>query len=113
MHLGPLIPVIGNRERITRVERAAGQARAGVLADGAAPLQLQLGQIARPLRASEYSGVDAAERQVDDPRQVVVLTAHEVLERFVRKWEGRNQAQRSCQAGASIVERLQLRSDFL
>src|SRR5271168_5287864 len=113
MHLAPLVPAVRNRERIPPDGWGACDARAGVLADGAAPLQLYLGEVALPPGAGEYSLVDSAEREVDDRRQVGVVAALKVLECFVRKWESENKAERSCQAGAGVGERLQHRSDLL
>src|ERR1700687_2710772 len=113
MHLRPLVPAVRDGQRISRGVREASGARAGVLADGAAPLQLYLGEVALPPGAGEYSLVDSAEREVDDRCQVGVVAALKVLECLVRKWEGGNQAERSCQAGAGVGERLQHRSDLL
>src|ERR1700674_2287005 len=112
MHLGPLVPAVRDGQRVARVERATGGARAGVLADGATPLQLQLGQVALPLGAGEESRVDAAEREVDDRRQVGVVTALPFLDGLVRKWEGGNQAERSRQARAGVGQRLKHRSEL-
>src|ERR1700691_1075685 len=113
MHLAPLVPAIRNRERIPPDGRGACDARAGVLADGAAPLQLYLGEVALESGAGEYSLVDSAEGEVDDRTQRDVFTAHKVFVGFVREGEGGNQAERSGQAGAGVGERLQHRSDFL
>src|SRR5271163_854410 len=113
MHLRPLVPAVRDGQRIATGVREASDARAGVLADGAAPLQLYLGEVALKPGAGEYSLVDSAEREVDDRRQVGVVAALKVLECFVRKWESENKAERSCQAGAGVGERLQHRSDLL
>src|SRR5215510_9739354 len=78
--LRPLIPAVRNGQRVSRIERAAGGARAGELTDGAAPLQLKLGQIALPPGAGENGGVDAAEREVDDRRQVGIVTPLPLLD---------------------------------
>src|SRR5215217_791250 len=111
--LGPLIPPVGDDQRIAGAVRAARHARAGELADGSAPLQLELGQIALPPGAGEDSLVDAAEREVDDGGQIGVVTALEVFEGFVRKGKGGKQAQGSRQAGAGVGQRLQHRSDLV
>src|ERR1700757_3646575 len=100
MHLPPLVPVVRSGQRIAAHVRGARGARAGVLADGTAPLQFQLGQMGLEPGAGEYSLVDSAEREVDDRRQVGVVAALKVLEGFVRKREGGKQAERSGQAGA-------------
>src|SRR5258705_5910511 len=112
--LRPLGPVVRNAQRVAgAVRRATPGARAGELADGAAPLQLQPGQIALPPGAGEDGCVDAAEREVDDRRQVGEITPLPLFDGFVRKWEGGNPAQRPCQARARVGERLQNRSRFL
>src|SRR6516165_6985061 len=113
MHLRPLVPAVRNGQRIASDVRGACGARAGVLADCAAPLQFQLGQMALEPGAGEYSLVDSAEREVDNRRQVGVVAALKVLEGFVRKREGGDQAERSGQAGPGVGERLQHRSDLL
>src|ERR1700704_4568180 len=111
--LRPLVPAIRNGQRVAgAVRRAAPGARAGELADGAAPLQLQPGQIALPPGAGEESCIDAAEREVDDRRQVGVITPLPFFDGFVRKWESENPAERSCQARAGVGERLQDRTGF-
>src|SRR5712672_920207 len=99
MHLRPLVPAVRNGQRIAAHVGGARGARAGVLADGTAPLQLYLGQMALEPGAGEYSLVDPAEREVDDRRQVGVVAALKVLEGFVRKREGEKEAERSGQAG--------------
>src|ERR1700736_2273800 len=78
---GPLIPVIRRGQRVARGVLVARGAWAWHLADGAAPLQLQPGQVALPPRSGEEAGVDPAQGQVDDQRQVGVVTAHPVGER--------------------------------
>src|ERR1700730_4231801 len=112
MHLGPLVQAVRDGQRIASDGWGACGARAGVLADGSAPLQLYLGQMALKPGAGEYSLVDAAEREVDDRGQIGVVAALEVLERFVREWEGGQQGQRSCQAGSGVGERLLHRPDL-
>src|SRR5262245_22306366 len=102
--LRPLIPAVRNGQGISRVERAASGARAGELTDCSAPLQLELGQVALPPRAGEDGCVDAAEREVDDRRQVGVVTPLPLFDGFVRKWEGGNPAQGPCQARAGVGE---------
>src|ERR1700745_1312698 len=113
MHLGPLVQAVRDGQRIAPYVWGACGARAGVLADRAAPLQLYLGQMALPPSAGEYPLVDSAEREVDDRRQVGVVGALKGLEGFVRKREGGKEAERSCQAGAGVCERFQHRSDLL
>src|SRR6516165_9371200 len=100
MHLRPLAPAVRNGQRIASDVRGACGARAGVLADGAAPLQFQLGQMALEPGAGEYPLVDSAEREVDDRGQVGVVAALKLFEGFIRKREGEKQAERSGQAGA-------------
>src|SRR3981081_1470395 len=85
--LRPLVPAARDGQRAAgAVRRAAPGARAGELADGAAPLQLQPGQIALPPGAGEDRGVDAAEREVDDRRQVGVITPLPFFVGLVRQW---------------------------
>src|SRR5882757_130701 len=64
---GPLIGVIGRNQRIGRCVRA------GHLTDGAAPLHLQLSEIAFPAGAGEKTGVQAAQSQVKDLGDVAVV----------------------------------------
>src|ERR1700749_1257646 len=113
MHLAPLVEAVGNGQRIAPHRGGTRGARAGVLTDGAAPLQLDLGQMALPAGAGEYSLVESAQRQVDDRCQIGVIAALKVLEGFVGKREGGQQTQRACQAGASVGERLQDGSDLV
>src|ERR1700733_10688638 len=68
----PLVEVVGHNQRIAGVVGAATRARAGHLADGAAPLQLQFRQIALEPGAGEQRRVEAAEGQIDDSSQVGV-----------------------------------------
>src|SRR5215469_889524 len=113
MHLGPLIEPVWDGQRIAPDVWGTCDARAGVLADGTAPLQLYLGQMTLKSSAGEYSLIDSAEREVDDRRQVGVVAALKLFKGFVRKWEGEKEAERSCQGGAGVGERFQHRSDLL
>src|SRR3984893_12969151 len=111
--LRSLVPAVRNGQRVAgAVRRAAPGAWAGELADGAAPLQLQPGQIALPPGAGEDGCVDAAEREVDERRPGGVITPLPFFDGFVREREGENAAERSCQARARVGERLQDRSRF-
>ena len=76
------------------------------------PTATPAGQIALPPGAGEDGCVDAAEREVDDRRQVGVITPLPFFDGLVRKWEGGNPAERPRQARAGVGERLQDRSGF-
>src|SRR5436305_2495598 len=81
----PLVPVIGHRQRIALGVGVTRRARAGQLADGAAPLQLQPRQIAFPTRPGEQARIEPAQCRIDDERQVRVVTAHPVGDGLLRK----------------------------
>src|SRR5271169_1745615 len=83
---GPLIPAIGRHQRIAR------GVRAGHYADGAAPLHLQLGQVAFPAGAGEKPSVEAAQGQIDDRGEVGVVAANPVLDRLLRPRIGAQKA---------------------
>src|SRR5829696_374412 len=98
---GPLVKVVGGDERI-----AAGVG-AGHLADGAAPLHFHCGQLALEPCSGEERRVEAAQREVDDGRQVAVVPAHPVLQRFVRERIRRKDAQRTGQRRTGVGQRTQ------
>src|SRR5262245_48878864 len=75
--LRSLVPAIRDDQRIAR------RVWAGHLADGAPPLHLQFSQVALPPSPGEQPGIEAAERQVEDGRQVAVVAAAPLAERFV------------------------------
>src|SRR5436190_16775659 len=79
---GPLIEAVRSDQRIAGGPGTARVARARELTDGATPLQFQPGQIAFPPRSGEDSLVDPAQRQVKNQRQVGVVAAHPVQQRF-------------------------------
>src|ERR1700739_2657097 len=74
--LGALIEVVGDDQRV------AGGGRAGQLPDGAAPLQLQLGEVALPAGAGEQGRVNSTQGEIDDRGQVGVVAAHPVAQGF-------------------------------
>src|SRR5258708_5271358 len=98
---GALVKVVGSNEWI-----AAGVG-AGQLTDRAAPLKLQLGQVALPPGSGEERRVEAAQREVDDGRQVAIVAAHPVFQRLVRKRKGSQQAQRPGQRRTRVGQRTQ------
>src|SRR3984885_6568905 len=113
MTSAPLIEVIGDNQRVAGVVRAARGARAGHLADGAAPLQLELGQVALEPGTGEKGCVQPAQRQVDDGRQVRVVAAHPFAECARGEWEGSVEIQGAGQRRPSIRQRLQHRAQVL
>src|ERR1044072_6161820 len=74
----PLIPAIRLEQRIASRRRDVVVARAGHLADGAAPEQLQPRQIAPEPCSGEEPLVDTAQRHVDDQGQVCVVAPNPV-----------------------------------
>src|SRR4051794_19190529 len=99
---GPLVESVGSYQGVACGARTAGVARARELADGAAPLQFQPGQVAFPPRSGEDSLVDAAQREVKEQRQVRVVAAHPVGQRLLRERESRQEAQRAGQRRTSV-----------
>src|SRR3954465_4234724 len=65
-------PVIGSDHRVACGVRAAH------LADRAAPLQFEFGEIAFPPRPGEQAAVDPAQRQIDDQSDVGEVAAEPV-----------------------------------
>src|SRR6201998_1331932 len=81
----PLIEVVRDDQRVAGVVLAAAHAWTGHLADRAAPLQLQLGQIALKPGAGEKSRIKPAHREVEDRGQVRVVAAVPLAERVLRE----------------------------
>src|SRR4051812_40731885 len=63
---------------IRRDQRVARRIGAGFLADRAAPLQFEFGEIALPPRPGEQAGVQAAQCEVDDEGDVGEVAAKPV-----------------------------------
>src|ERR1700739_2310518 len=97
---GRLVEVVGNDKGIAR---GVGAWR---LPDGAAPLQLQFGEVALPPSAGEQRRVQAAQREVDDERQVRIVAAKRLGDGFLIEREGGQQAQRPGHCGTSVGQRL-------
>src|ERR1700734_3735283 len=93
----PLIEVVRDDQRVAGVVLAAVHARTGHLADGAPPLQLQLGQIALKSGAGEKSRVEPAQREIEDRGQVRIVTAVPFAECVLGEWEGSVEPQRASQ----------------
>src|ERR1700761_4542099 len=91
----PLIEVVRDDQRVAGVVLAAAHAWAGHLADRAAPLQLQLAQIALKPGAGEKSRVEPAHCEVQDRGQVRVVAAVPFAERVLREGEGSEESQRT------------------
>src|SRR5262245_27251555 len=106
---GPLIPSIGNQQRVAQRARATCRARARQLADSAAPLQLQPRQIALPPCSGEESGVDPAERQVDDQGQIGVVATLPGEDLLFGERERGQEAQRTRQRRTRVGKRFQYR----
>ena len=100
---GPLIPAVRNDQRVAGAFGGACGARAGHLADRAAPLHLQPGQIALPPGSGEDALVDPAQRQVDDQRQVGVVAADPVGECLLGKREGGRKLSARVSAGPALA----------
>src|ERR1700730_17779714 len=94
--LGALIEVVGDDQRV------AGGGRAGQLPDGAAPLQLQLGEGAVPAGAGEQRCVDSAQRELDDRGQVGVVAAEPFAQGFVGPRIGGQQTQRTGEVRSGV-----------
>ena len=90
----PLIPAIRLEQRVTARWRDVMVARAWHLADGAAPEQLHPRQIALEPCSGEEPLVDAAQRHVDDQRQIRVVASNPVGQRLFRERERRQEAER-------------------
>src|ERR1700721_1862260 len=84
----PLVEVVRDDQRVAGVVLAAAHAWTRHLADGAAPLQLELGQIALKAGAGEKSRVEPAQREVEDRSQVRVVAAVPFAERVFGEREG-------------------------
>src|ERR1700749_62953 len=93
----PLVEVVRDDQRVTGVVLAAVHARTGHLADGAPPLQLQLGQIALESGAGEKSRVEPAQREIEDRGQVRIVTAIPLAERVLGEREGSEEPERASQ----------------
>src|SRR5258708_35444198 len=74
-------PVIAPRGRYQGIARGVGR---GQHADGAAPLHLQLGQVAFPAGACEHPSIEAAQGQIEDRAEVGIVAANPVLDRLLR-----------------------------
>src|ERR1700744_1073588 len=101
----PLIEMVGDDQGVTGVVLAACGAGAGHLPDGAAPLQLKLGQVALEPGAREKPRVEPTQRQVDDRRQVRVVAAHPVAECRCGERECSEEAQRAGQRRTGVGQR--------
>src|SRR5882757_4176204 len=73
----PLVRAVRNDQWVAR------RVGAGDLSDGAAPLHLQLREVAFPSGTGEEGGIDAAQRQVEYQGHVGVISAHPLVERLV------------------------------
>src|ERR1700761_5580230 len=85
--LGPLVELVGERQRI-----ALGVG-AGLLADRAPPLHLQLGQLPLESGAGEKRGVKPAQRQIQDEGQIGEVTTEPIGDRLLVPRESRQKAQ--------------------
>src|ERR1700722_18370873 len=109
----PLIEVVRDDQRVAGVVLAAVHARTRHLADGAPPLQLQLGQIALKTGAGEETRVEPAQREVEDGGQVRVVTAVPFAERVLGEGEGSEESERACQRRTRVGQRLNDRAEVV
>src|ERR1700760_2572208 len=100
----PLVEVVRDDQRVTGVVLAAVHARTGHLADGAPPLQLELGQIALESGAGEKSRVKPAQREVEDRGQVRIVATVPFAERVFGEREGSEESERAGQRRPRICQ---------
>src|ERR1700761_2088564 len=109
----PLVEVVRDDQRVTGVVLAAVHARTGHLADGAPPLQLQLGQIAFESGTGEKTRVEPAQREVEDRGQVRIVTAVPLAERVFGERKSSEKSERAGQRRPRISQRLNDRTEIL
>src|SRR5215207_462681 len=95
---GPLVQVVWRQQRVTR------GIRAGQHTDGAAPLHLQLGQISFEAGAGKERRVESAQGEIDDQRDVGVVTSEPFGQRVLGKREGRYQSARTGQRSSRVTK---------
>src|SRR5690242_15490351 len=91
-------PVVGRDQRIDR------GVRAGHLADGSAPLHLELGEVTFPTRSGEETAVQPAQGQVDDKRDVGEVTPEPVGDSAFHPRQRRQKVQTSGKRGPGVSQ---------
>src|SRR4029078_13051764 len=103
MSVGP--PSIRSDQRVAR------GVRTGLLSDGAAPLQLEFGEIAFPPRPGEQAGVDPAQCQADNERDVGEVAPEPIRDSALDPWIGGQEVEALGERGSGVGEFAEDRRD--